>query len=126
MPEICGARHALCLDEFKLNEVREMGSTTTIKLTANADPTLLVKVSALLCTLNLIPNRLIVSRQIDDLLCISIERIDATDRNIDLLRRKIMQIPQLIDMVLEPNEASDFQLDTPAGPDENHALDGRP
>lgn len=103
-----------------------MDSTKTITLTANADPTLLVKVSALLCTLNLIPNRLIVSRLIGDLLCISIERIDTSDRNVDLLRRKIMQIPQLIDLVLEPNEVIDVQLDTPAGPDVNQALDGRP
>jgi hypothetical protein len=100
-PALCGGRRLVCLNKFKLNEVLEMKPTTTVTLTADADPTLLVRVGALLCTLGLIPNRLTVTRPINELLCMSIEISDTTARDIDLLRRKIMQLPQYIDMALK-------------------------
>lgn len=78
-----------------------MTPSTTIYLTADADPTLLARVAGVLSTLSLVPVRFSGEFICGDSLLVTIELSSASDRCVELLQRNLMRLTQCVELRLE-------------------------
>ncbi len=71
----------------------------SLRMQAEAEPTLLVRISSLLAQLDLVPGRLIAAHAGQGTLEISIVLWQVEPRKLDLLQRKLCQLPQCLGKV---------------------------
>lgn len=75
-----------------------MTESTKLTLTAEADVTLLARVAGLLSSLSLLPTHVSMDRRADGTIVVYMELSGGADRIKDLLQRKLLQLPQLLDL----------------------------
>ncbi len=71
-------------------------NTVLLSMKGDADPTLLPRVCSVLCTVGIVPLRLSSTSQIDGTMDLLIEVADAPSRSLDLVERKLAQMPQTL------------------------------
>ncbi len=73
--------------------------SASLRMLAEAEPTLLVRISSLLAQLDLVPDQLVVGPAGQGILKVSIGLWQVEPRRLDLLQRKLCQLPQCLGKV---------------------------